>query len=543
MKKVLSLVLAAAMVMGMSVSAFAADFSKPAGSAAAQDAIFEWGTVYQVRNGEKFAETEKDGSDIVDITELKLKSGDKLYFEINETADVVTDAIPHDHKEACAEKAVMFALEDVVKGELEQFVIKALLEWDGDVTVAEFMEALNEMPANIKNAVVENVDEEAINDVIEAAMGLAGELPVEFAILSYIPDEVWAKIGTALDAVVDAKIEAALVDLFCDEEGTAGSYKSGAAMYKAPKNWTLKIENSEYIDDAEVVNLTGYQAEDLGFGTKGQLFVVVTLNNEFDSYEAAEEDEVLEFFMYIYADAFKNAAGETVKAHRSEKVTVHYGFKAYDEVLVQNTDTMTVSKSEFRKYGENVVDSRYVINAKANARYTLDSEFKTAQTVVFEIADDVLVTVKMWPGESYLVKGSVDSKYEKALSKEYDSDIRVVTFNTTCDVREVLWESAKDNKQLVEVVDGYLVAVDSEFVTKYEVIDNYRLAKGYVADVDANEGVYALIDADLELIAAPEVEVEADKANPSTGASDFVGAAVAMAVVSVAAAGALALKK
>ncbi|MBQ9970312.1 MAG: NPXTG-anchored protein, partial [Oscillospiraceae bacterium] len=33
------------------------------------------------------------------------------------------------------------------------------------------------------------------------------------------------------------------------------------------------------------------------------------------------------------------------------------------------------------------------------------------------------------------------------------------------------------------------------------------------------------------------------KANPETGAADFVGAAVAMAVVSVAAAGALALKK
>ena len=111
------------------------------------------------------------------------------------------------------------------------------------------------------------------------------------------------------------------------------------------------------------------------------------------------------------------------------------------------------------------------------------------------------------------------------------------------DVREVLFESAKDNKQVVEFVDGELVAVDSEFVTKYEVIDGYVLAKGYIADAEEN-GTYALISADIELI---EVEEEATeegtKENPSTGANDFVGAAVALAVVSVAAAGALALKK
>ena len=103
----------------------------------------------------------------------------------------------------------------------------------------------------------------------------------------------------------------------------------------------------------------------------------------------------------------------------------------------------------------------------------------------------------------------------------------------------------KDNKQIVEVVDGALVAVESEYVTKYEVIDDIVLAKGYIADAKEN-GSYAVIDADIELI-VPEVEaepeVEADKANPETGAADFVGAAVAMAVVSVAAAGALALKK
>ena len=64
--------------------------------------------------------------------------------------------------------------------------------------------------------------------------------------------------------------------------------------------------------------------------------------------------------------------------------------------------------------------------------------------------------------------------------------------------------------------------------------------------IETNElGYYIVSDIELEIEAEEEVEaeVEADKANPETGAADFVGAAVAMAVVSVAAAGALALKK
>ena len=161
--------------------------------------------------------------------------------------------------------------------------------------------------------------------------------------------------------------------------------------------------------------------------------------------------------------------------------------------------------------------------------------------VVFDF-DGVMVKAKFFKGDEILVKSSEAFKWNKSLSKKYDTDIEVLTFNTELDVREVIFESAKDNKQVVAVVDGDFVAVESEFVSKYEIIKGVELVKGYVADVDANAGAYALVDADLEIEAA-EVEVEADKANPETGAADFVGAAVAMAVVSVAAAGALALKK
>jgi hypothetical protein len=104
--------------------------------------------------------------------------------------------------------------------------------------------------------------------------------------------------------------------------------------------------------------------------------------------------------------------------------------------------------------------------------------------VVFDFGRGVLVKAKLYKGDEYLVKDSTAFKFEKELSK------------------------------------------------------------GYIAEIDANEGAYALVSADLEVeVEAEEEPVEADKANPETGAADFVGAAVAMAVVSVAAAGALALKK
>ena len=98
-------------------------------------------------------------------------------------------------------------------------------------------------------------------------------------------------------------------------------------------------------------------------------------------------------------------------------------------------------------------------------------------------------------------------------------------------------------KPVVLRIDGELVEVEAEWVEEYEVND-VEIADGFV--IKTKElGYYVVSDVEAEIEAEAEVEapVEADKANPETGAADFVGAAVAMAVVSVAAAGALALKK
>ena len=296
-------------------------------------------------------------------------------------------------------------------------------------------------------------------------------------------------------------------DDFALEEGDEIFFEilvDGERVDALPSNWTLKINNAEYVEDAKFVLY------------EGELFVKVTLADDFDAKDLTREDknEAVEFWMYI-KDTKHNKM-------ETEKATIHFGMAKYAKV--------TLTK-------DMIAD---VVDVEEDTIYKLAKGLKS-QIVVFNF-DGVLVKVKMFEGDEYLVKPSDAFKWNKTLAKKYDTDVDVLTFNTELDVREVIFESAKDNKQVVAVVDGDLVAVESEFVSKYEIIKGVELVKGYVADVDANAGAYALVSADLE-IEAEEVEVEAEKANPETGAADFVGAAVAMAVVSVAAAGALALKK
>ena len=292
--------------------------------------------------------------------------------------------------------------------------------------------------------------------------------------------------------------------------GTTGNYQWMDAI---PSNWILKINNSEYVNE---------EGCKFVLGADNHVYIKITLATDFDAKDVARENvgEAAEFWFYVVDKNTKKESGT---------VGVHYLLDTYPVEILDAADIADVVKVE--------EDVLYTLGVDAKGKAI------NSAMVVFDF-DGVLVTVKMWKGEKYMITSKVNAVWSKELSKQYDTDIEVLSFESDLDVREVLFEASKDNKQVVAVVDGELVAVDSEFVTKYEVIDGVELARGYIADVDANEGAYALIPADLELIEVEEEATEEEtKENPSTGANDFVGAAVALAVVSVAAAGALALKK
>ena len=116
---------------------------------------------------------------------------------------------------------------------------------------------------------------------------------------------------------------------------------------------------------------------------------------------------------------------------------------------------------------------------------------------------------------------------------------------------------ASDDESLVpySIEDGELVKVDAEYVENYAIAHTNTKVNGFVFKTK-QLGNYVLATEEI----AEEVEPEDDekpaeenkpaeevkpetKPNPETGAEDFVGLAVSLAVVSVAAAGALALKK
>ena len=307
--------------------------------------------------------------------------------------------------------------------------------------------------------------------------------------------------GTFYNNTVDVKnLEAGDVLYFPVTIG--GNY----VLEAADKDWYIKIDNAEYVKSAEF-----FWDKDKTLKTvDAMLYVKVTLEDDFDAYE---EDEV-KFHFYIY---------DRQNDVRSEKVKVAYDFIDY------TYNTLTKA------------DLAWVITVDGVDGYKYAKGDKAAKATI-DFDGQAYTEFKMYAEEKYVL--SATTKYNKALSKEHDTDVEVITFRmNNVENFDILFPAAKDNKQIVAVVDGELVPVEATYVEDHK-FQSGKKADGYLVE-DAEYLTYAVIDADVEIEVEAEVEapVEADKANPETGAADFVGAAVAMAVVSVAAAGALALKK
>ena len=276
---------------------------------------------------------------------------------------------------------------------------------------------------------------------------------------------------------------------------------------QADEDWKIKINNAKYVESAEF-----FYDEDGEIGNADCLWVEVTLKDDFDSYE----EETATFYFYIY-----DADAETGYDKKSDYVKVSYDFEDYDHESLTSTDLNWV----------------ITVDGLTPVKYT--SSGSKLATIDFD--GIALGEFKMYKSEKYVL--DVESNYNKALSKEWDESIDVVDFTLKgVDSIDLLF-LADEDEQVVAVVDGELVPVEAEWVEDYE-FESGEVTDGLMV-YDAEYTSYAIVSADLEIEAEEEVkaEVEADKANPETGAADFVGAAVAMAVVSVAAAGALALKK
>ena len=182
-------------------------------------------------------------------------------------------------------------------------------------------------------------------------------------------------------------------------------------------------------------------------------------------------------------------------------------------------------------------------------------------TAVFDFADKAFFTVKMYSGESMYL--DLSTAYDKAIAGEMDAeadsffkfDNENANFSRTGELIIVTNDSSLIPYEIDE--DGNFVEVDAKYVEDYAIAHTNKKVDGFVFSTKTL-GNYVLSTEELGQEEKPVEETPAkpvtpsepttetpstSKPNPETGAEDFVGLAVSLAVVSVAAAGALALKK
>ena len=184
-------------------------------------------------------------------------------------------------------------------------------------------------------------------------------------------------------------------------------------------------------------------------------------------------------------------------------------------------------------------------------------------TAVFDFADKAFFTVKMYSGESMYL--DLSTAYDKAIAGEMDAeadsffkfDNDNANFSRTGELIIVTDDSSLVPYEIDE--DGNFVEVDAKYVEDYAIAHTNKKVDGFVFSTKTL-GNYVLSTEKLGQEEQPAKETPAEpvtpseptqetpapetsKPNPDTGAEDFVGLAVSLAVVSVAAAGALALKK
>ena len=315
-----------------------------------------------------------------------------------------------------------------------------------------------------------------------------------------------------------------------------GGVKVGYGHYTGniDKNWSINlIEAStgvaELIEKAELYRATATDYASYSKYTDEimpkAVYLKVTLKKEWKT----ADDETMKYYVYVA----KNN-GSTSDKTNEVWVSGTYENTDYEYVNFDWTNNANEAKLWKVRKGEN-------------------------GTAVFDFADKAFFTVKMYSEESMYL--DLSTAYDKTIAGEmdveadsfYKFDNENANFSRT---GELVIVSDDDSLVPYSIEDGELVKVDAEYVENYAIAHTNTKVNGFVFKTK-QLGNYVLateeIDEEVEEPAKdekpaeenkPAEEVKPDtKPNPETGAEDFVGLAVSLAVVSVAAAGALALKK
>ena len=572
MKKVLSVALASAMVLGMGANAFAISYNSGSNDKA------DWPDNFKF-DGELFV-TNKDG-DIVEEASTELNDNESVNFEPGDViwmplyaddqlvydadykpgsdaidavsnvklADVVynTSVVKSEEQYYCGQDGKWYThvendtsknvlMTDKEKKELEAAGFHApknptngWQNWEKDVvnSIKSGVPAAGDkiMFDEVKRTVAKNSTRYYIN-----GKQYKTEEAFEEALKNgeYTEKDVYVTVNLEKIDSVDDVVGKPVVE----EEGTKLDY--GHYTGNIDKNWSINlIEAStgvaELIEKAELYRATATDYASYSKYTDEimpkAVYLKVTLKKEWKT----ADDETMKYYVYVA----KNN-GSTSDKTNEVWVSGTYENTDYEYVNFDWTNNANEAKLWKVRKGEN-------------------------GTAVFDFADKAFFTVKMYSGESMYL--DLSTAYDKTVAGEmdveadsfYKFDNENANFSRS---GELVIVSDDDSLVPYSIEDGELVKVDAEYVENYAIAHTNTKVNGFVFSTK-QLGNYVLATEEI----AEEVEEPADeekpaeenkpaveakpetKPNPETGAEDFVGLAVSLAVVSVAAAGALALKK
>lgn len=562
MKKVLSVALASAMVLGMGANAFAISYSTGSNDKA------DWPDNFKF-DGELFV-TNKDG-DIVEEASTELNDNESVNFE---PGDVIWMPLYADNQLSYdadwgAGKDEVEAI-NAIELDKEQF----------DVTEFESYKARKNDDGKIWVLYGNDwADYEANKDGIFAGYKLSGFDKNKEATLS--------KESVVNGVTVPEKL------MFNKEERTvvknSAKFYINGKQYKSVEAFEKELAKADYtLDDVKVtVNLEKIKGEDEWVGKPsvdsqngerayGHYTGNIDKNWSINLIEAstgvAELIEKAELYRATATDyaSYSKYTDEIMPKAVYLKVTLKKEWKTTDDetmkyyvYVAKNNGSTSDKTNEVWVSGtyENT-DYEYVnFDWTNNANEAKLWKVRKGEngTAVFDFADKAFFTVKMYSEESMYL--DLSTAYDKTIAGEmdveadsfYKFDNENANFSRT---GELVIVSDDDSLVPYSIEDGELVKVDAEYVENYAIAHTNTKVNGFVFKTK-QLGNYVLateeIDEEVEEPAKdekpaeenkPAEEVKPDtKPNPETGAEDFVGLAVSLAVVSVAAAGALALKK
>ena len=657
MKKVLSVALASAMVLGMGANAFAISYSTGSNQEA------DWPSNFQF-DGKLFV-TDKDG-DIIEESTTELNDSESVDFEPGDViwmplyaddqyvwtntwtegsdAEDAVSSIRLDESYfkdgVAASDAVAPTSEEVEKTVSGSVTLNA--DWaDGETgSIAALLEVGDrEVNVNIKPAgedtatVSDNMNRTNYNKLFDTDYTedeMPGNATLTFEVTRSDDGFSAANDSTSVDVTVVATIKEAGENAVAGEpavlkeipttieveNGDGDLVERTVESAKAVVNGKTFTEKAKNFD--ELVSKVNKELEKMAEAGKSAMAkdVVVTLNlaekkatddvvNK-PHIEVADDDKVMVDYGHYTGNIDKNwsinliekstGVAELIEKAELYKATAtdYASYSKYTDEIMPNAvylkitleDTWKTVDSETLTYYVYVADNdsgkqtnevwvsgKYVNNNWEYVNFDWTNDASKAQlwkvkkgengTAVFDFADKAFFTVKMYSGESMYL--DLSTAYDKAIAGEMDAeadsfykfDNENANFSRTGELIIVTDDSSLVPYEIDE--DGNFVEVDAKYVEDYAIAHTNKKVDGFVFNTKTL-GNYVLSTEELGQQEQPAEETpakpvtpseptqetpapETSKPNPDTGAEDFVGLAVSLAVVSVAAAGALALKK